>query len=93
MAKDKTNKFELFELAPKDAKRPFRVWNTAAKKHLIGRNYKTGERAQDSALVLTYKQEVGDWLDVYDARTGLVKVQFGKLEEGISAPKKILKGR
>lgn len=57
-------------------KRPYRIWDARAKKHLIGRNYAYERSAHNGALLIARWSKVGESLEVYDARTGQLIGQY-----------------
>lgn len=53
-----------------EAKRPFRLWDSVAKRDMCYRYYQIKRNALDGALLETRWAKVGATIEVYDCRTG-----------------------
>jgi hypothetical protein len=59
-----------------DTLRPFRIWDSRAKKHVRWRNYSDAVRGHNAALVLISWEEPGAALELYDVRSGKLLGQY-----------------
>lgn len=57
-------------------KRPFRLWDAQAKKHMPHKSFAIKENAHMSALYECRWQEVGRCIEVYDRRNGKLLGQY-----------------
>lgn len=75
-----------FELK-QETQRPYRIWDAAAKKHCIGRNFKHMNNAHDRALLMLRWGKVGLALEVYDITNGSLLGQYVRKAGSISFTK------
>jgi hypothetical protein len=61
-----TDRYRIVE----DTKRPFRIWDSTAKREVAHRCYATERRALDSALLIVRWEKVGRTLEVFNIETG-----------------------
>lgn len=54
----------------KDSIRPFRLWDSVAKRNLRWRYYSDSRRAMNAALIEVRWSKVNETIEVYDCRNG-----------------------
>lgn len=69
--------------APRDAARPYRLWDAKRKQNMRWRYYSDKRRAHMGALIEARWAHVGDVIEVYDARTGRMLGQYIRMVDTI----------
>ena len=59
-----------------NTKRPFRIWDSGAKKHRPGRCYSDSRRSHNGALLMIRWERPGTVLEVYNVLTGRLIGQY-----------------